>query len=100
MSYNVDSRGLITDPGKFEREPLYVPAFWERMLEGWAYDTGPNSEVIFHITETDRQEWPELQDWAAIVLWETDNGFVNHSLFRSLDLLQAAIDEDTANQES
>jgi hypothetical protein len=74
----------ITQPGKFEGEPTYVPVLWEMALDGrqdedlWDAETQLSA---FHVT-------PELRDLMGaelipaeylghtIMLWETDQGFV------------------------
>jgi len=72
--------GIITNPGKFEGEAVYVPYFWALTLDG-AYDGelhhldgGP--AVVFDVTDEDRAEFPELANVRKVYILETDSGFV------------------------
>lgn len=72
--------GCIKAPGKFEGEPLYVPAFWELSGDG-AADTldwpGDTPTYLIEIDDSDRTEYPELsKDTVAVHLQESDQGFV------------------------
>lgn len=72
--YNVDEGGKIRSPGKFEREPLWVPYFWDLALEGEGEDDG--EATIFDITHGEKVEFPELLGFSTVVLREDDVGFV------------------------
>lgn len=74
--FNVDARGLIRNPGKFEGEMLYVPYFYDAFLDGLPdYEKG--NSVGFHITAEDRAEFPEIpKRQRTIWLWLRDDGFV------------------------
>lgn len=79
-SYTVDSAGRINSPGKMEGEPLYVPYFWDTILNGFADDSesddvNPDADVI-HISADDIAIFPELDGYTRALLWESDNGFV------------------------
>ena len=77
-NYDVHS-GIIFSPGKFEAEPVFVPYFYDLSLNGCAdYDEVGNS--VFIIEEEDVEEFPELQGVHQITLYESDSGFVGHSL--------------------
>ena len=73
--YNVDSRGVIRSPGKFEGEYLYAPYFWDLFLNGGA-DEDDGDVLRFNVTEKDRLEFPELVGVHAVTLTECDQGFV------------------------
>lgn len=62
--------GIITSPGKFEREPIYAPYFYELWL-----DNGADNEPIA-VEDEDRREFPELEDIAEVRVSEDDDGFV------------------------
>ena len=66
---------VITSPGKFEGEALYVPYFWDLFLNGDG-DSGDEGELIFTITPEDREQFPELGRRTTVTLIEDDNGFV------------------------
>ena len=80
--YEVDKYGLIIDPGKFEREPRYVPYYWEITMvsgEDDREDRGGLDVSFFEVTDEQRELFPELVDeeinWLA--LWEDSQGFVH-----------------------
>ena len=79
--YNVNSKGIIRSPGKFEGELLYVPHFWEVVLEGGAADEfqpedgGPLLSMVL-VTDEDRHQFPELEEQRKVWLGESDQGFV------------------------
>lgn len=72
--YRVEG-GYIVSPGKFEAEPVWVPAFWEHALEGFASDDDGET-YTFVLDEQDRAQWPELQGADKVQLTEDENGFV------------------------
>ena len=78
--------GIIFSPGKFEGEPIYVPYFWEILLNGCYSDDDEYDEndilisSIISIDEIDKRFFPELEGYSKIVLWESDQGFVYHRL--------------------
>jgi hypothetical protein len=75
--YNVNHFGLITDPGKFEGEPIYIPHFWQIGLEGLA-DEDDGETFLFHVTDEDRKQFPEIPaDQSTIRLAERSDGFVH-----------------------
>jgi hypothetical protein len=78
--YDVDERGVIRNPGKFEAEPCYVPYFWEMTMDGSAETmvwTDESSSYVVEIGDIDKMEWPELPaDCAALHMSESDQGFV------------------------
>ena len=80
--YDVNEQGIITSPGKFEGEMIYIPYYWDMALEGFSDDTLWDDDVQidrFVIGTEDTREFPELQGFQAYVieLWELDNGFVH-----------------------
>lgn len=72
---------LITSPGKFEGEPIFVPHFWNLSLEGLA-DQDMGSTAIFKLKSGDPEleEWPELKAFLGrrrvLRLTETESGFI------------------------
>ena len=74
--YDVDpATGRIRRPGKFEGEMLYVPFYWNAVLEGLA-DYDVNGVAGFRLDAHDKETWPELKHRRALRLKETDQGFV------------------------
>jgi hypothetical protein len=72
----------ITQPGKFEGEPIFAPYFWNLALEGFA-DIDNGKVYTFKITKADNgnQFWPEICNWLGrkrtIRLREDEQGFVH-----------------------
>ena len=61
----------ITSPGKFEGEPIWVPAFWPDA------DQADDGTCYVILMAEDHEAWPELMpETYAVVLWEDDQGFV------------------------
>ena len=73
--YQVDNRGIIRSPGKFEGEMLYVPHFWDVFLDGLA-DRDNGRVLGFDVTPEDKVEFPELKRRRTVKLVENDQGFV------------------------
>ena len=70
----------ITSPGRFEREPIWVPYFWTIFLDGGA-DEDDGSVLTFNIDAEDRAEFPGLlDDVGQVYLWQDDNGFVHSEI--------------------
>jgi len=81
QQFNVDDHGLITDPGKFEREPWWVPYYWNMDGEDDSYFSGPEGvEVeirVFYVSEGKVIKFSDLNEGDVVHLWEDDLGFVN-----------------------
>lgn len=68
--------GIIQNPGKFEREPIYVPYYWNCALEGMA-DEDEGGEFVFELDAAERVIWPEIPPgYDYLCLHETSDGFV------------------------
>lgn len=77
----------ITQPGKFEGEPVFAPYFWGLALEGFADDD--NGKVFsfrfcFLRNRQDQElsaKFPTLKKWLgrkrSLKLWEDSQGFVH-----------------------
>jgi hypothetical protein len=74
--FTVDERGTIRDPGKFEGEPVYVPAFYDAYMNGCP-DDDIDGVLYFDVTPEDVAEFPELQGVGTVTLYVGDDGFVN-----------------------
>lgn len=69
--------GIITSPGKFEGEPIYAPYYWAMDCMGMA-DEYVLDVAIFFVTDQDRKEFPELDQFLELVeIWSDDQGFVH-----------------------
>jgi hypothetical protein len=67
QKYVVNKKGVITSPGHFAGQMIYVPYFWDKYMKGLADDTA-GGFITFYINEEDRKEFPELGEAAAITL--------------------------------
>ena len=85
--------GRIANPGKFEGEPRWVPYFYA--LEGDTQFDGGACVVYraFQVTPEERRQFPELKKIFAVVLAETDDGFVTGHTFATDYELGIAIAE-------
>lgn len=65
-------------PGKFEKEPIWVPYFFE-LLDS-PHDDYQVSEgeyaSLFVVDDDDREVFPELQESYAVCIWTDSQGFV------------------------
>lgn len=73
-SYDVHN-GIITSPGKFEGEAIYVPYFWDAYLNGCA-DRDDGTVLGFDVTKEDKVMFPELKRKRTVKLIQRDDGFV------------------------
>jgi hypothetical protein len=83
-----DSIESSKGPGKFESEPIYVPYFWDMVLDGSGGESfyfGENESVyeMIEVSEEDREIFPELNGIFGLCLWESSQGFVNSASFDS-----------------
>jgi hypothetical protein len=79
-NYEVNNAGVITSPGKFEGQMLYLPFFWDVFLNGFADDDNGNKITIL-ISPEDIKMFPEIIGWRGcgkimVQFRETDQGFV------------------------
>ena len=97
MADDYESRdGIITSPGKFEGEPVWVPQMWDECLEGGSDEDKQVGEVLYSLMTPNPDEkdaWPEL-DTYGVVLWESPSGFVHHHLIRDSEEWEDYDDED------
>lgn len=77
--------GIIRNPGMFEHEPVWLPAFWGLVLDGAAdetvYDEYDRPHDVFVVTPEDVAQWPELRDAVRVEVWQDDQGFVRANVF-------------------
>lgn len=76
----------ITQPGKFEGEPVFAPHFWNLALEGFS-DRDDGQVFTFKLDQTDLSDagtnpfWRELKEWLGrkrtLRLQEDSQGFVH-----------------------
>lgn len=80
QQYEINENGVITSPGKFEREMYYAVYFYECLNEGnYDYlirDDEEDEIFVFEVNDTDRVGMPELEGLSQVKLFEDSNGFV------------------------
>lgn len=81
-TYEYENNGTtITQPGKFEGEPVFAPHFWQLGLEGFA-DSDNGNVYSFRFDKDDKEfaEWPTLKEWLGrrrvLRMREDSAGFV------------------------
>lgn len=76
-AFTVNSHGRIMSLGKFAGQRLYVPYFWNKVIEGWQDDEDEDGTPVFYVTEEDRAEFPEIpRKVSQIRLVEQEDGGV------------------------
>lgn len=79
--------GRIANPGKFQGEPRWVPYFYDLEDDLQVEDGACVVCRAFQLTPEERQRFPELKGVFAVVLAETDDGFVTgHTFATSYEL--------------
>jgi hypothetical protein len=75
--YEIDARGRIVNPGRFESEFVFVPWFYNMVLDGAGEFVNDHGNIVrLDVTEYDRLAFPELGDAVSIEIGDDDNGFV------------------------
>lgn len=78
--YTVSEHGTITNPGKFEGQPAWVPKAWEMALLGtWEQEGSVDTGMHYCYTEADQELIDELgldPDTHCVVIMTDDQGFV------------------------
>ena len=96
--------GMITNPGKFEGEPLWVAYYMEigdpdETLYG---GNGGQMYLAWYPDKDEQAAFPELDKAAAVVLIEREAGFVDSMKFMSDESFTAfwdGIEDDTDSAE-
>ena len=82
----------VNHPGKFEGEPIYVPYFWDLVLngsqDGTIYDEDSPVDYV-QVNVEDAEMFQELRGRSGlyILLWESNQGFVYHRFVNSKQLV-------------
>lgn len=85
--------GRVTNPGKFQGEPRWVPYFYALEEDQEFMDGACVVYRAFQVTPEERRQFPELKTTFAVVLAETDDGFVTTHTFATDYELGIAIAE-------
>ena len=94
--YDVNKHGIIKSPGKFESEMLYVPYFWDGIMDGGGDEQVLDGETpvdFVMFSDEDLELFPEIGDAFGIALWESDQGFVNSRHFDTEEEYNEALEE-------
>jgi len=107
---------IIQDPGKFEGEPSWAPILWDWTANGMQDETFYDGEMpidVYAITADcvaslraagcDADDETELRGviGQTILLWETEQGFVETRIVDATELARIQRDcADTANSET
>jgi hypothetical protein len=76
--YRVEGNRIIS-PGKFNHENIWAPYFWEFYLNGETdeeYDDDGRLVTRCEIFPDDVREFPELEGFRIVEMYENDDGFV------------------------
>jgi hypothetical protein len=84
---------ITSGPGKFECEPNYTPYYWEGVLEGDGEDHvfADDDIVTTFCVDAYESEAFELPIHSWVMVWETDQGFVQSRWFRERETMLAEI---------
>jgi hypothetical protein len=76
--------GFIQNPGKFERQPRWLPHMWDMVLDGYGDDEENDGEIVTKLAVLfeDVQKYPELERIGVIEIWETNEGFIHYRILR------------------
>jgi len=97
LGYSLDENQCVKDSGKFEGEPAYVPHLWECYLNGCEDERLDCDGIYYSVYFVDndlRTKFPTLimPDDFAVVLWETEQGFVLHETLTKKQYEQFVVD--------
>lgn len=73
--------GIITSPGKYQGEPAWVPYLDNQDADQDFYDGADTLYRAYKIATRDVLFYPALRDVFAVVLTESDDGFVHAKTF-------------------
>ena len=83
VDYDPNTR-IITSPGKFEGEMIYVPYLWDLALQdGEPVGDEDWNGLELTLTDEDKRAFPQLAEWKRSILSEDNNGFVTCSLWKA-----------------
>jgi hypothetical protein len=91
-AYRVNDQGIITSPGKFEGEMLYVPYLWDMAMEGFTDHVNGVDYIVFE--DGDFAAFPELVGNYGAAIEESEQGFVCCHIFGT----KQEYDHDKLNQ--
>lgn len=83
---------ICHEPGKFEGEPMFIQSYYQMMLDGYEDAQIQDGEggIVYSIFELNSVQERQLGD--ALVLWESDQGFVHHKILTNAELFKFIAD--------
>ena len=85
--------GIITSPGKYQGEPAWVPYLDNQDADQDFYDGADTLYRAYKVSKIDKEYHPALRDVFAVVLHESDDGFVHARPFATSYELGTFINE-------
>jgi hypothetical protein len=85
--------GIITSPGKYQGEPAWVPYLDNQGADQDFYDGADTLYRAYKVSKIDKEYHPALRDVFAVVLHESDDGFVYARTFATAYELGTFINE-------
>lgn len=85
--------GIITSPGKYQGEPAWVPYLDNQDADQDFYDGADTLYRAYKVSKIDKEYHPALRDVFAVVLHESDDGFVHAKTFATSYALGVFINE-------
>jgi hypothetical protein len=73
--YEVNKHGIITSPGKFEGEMVYVPHLFNVIMNGEG-EHQEDGSILIDLIKEDYEEFPELLGCDIAYIREDSQGFV------------------------
>ena len=69
--------GIIRSPGEFQGQAIYMPHFWDRVMDGGADEDVDGSDLACcTVTLEDVLEFPELKLGQVVRFYEDDYGCI------------------------
>ena len=90
---------VINTPGKFEGECIYVPFYYDSWGNGCASEEFGNV-AFFAIMPDERKAFPELGSAYGLALEESEQGFVNCTVYDTPEQYETAVYDAEKAQES
>lgn len=92
-TFHIDQNGIITDPGKFEREHFSARLFYEDAMQSFADEEdgdscdGPGYYWLFNLEPGDSEKYGLDAGIVGVILSEGTTGFIGMTTFTDQDTL-------------
>ena len=84
--------GRVVSPGKFEGEPVFAPALFDLVMQGFADESDGDADLL-EVSDELRAEFPEVGDTAAFVVWTDERGFFFVEPFKDVENARLRLEE-------